>query len=187
MFSDPSLTLPQVLASKSLADILATTCKMRNDWSGHGGVVGQQEAQLRNEELLTEVQKLGGVFANTWTRVELIRALHCRPRRGSFENEVSVLMGSNSVFLKETREMTTWLDVERLYLSTKGSGQALKLLPLVEVGPAPKSENNACYFFSRLERDGKVRFVSYHFKDTSERADKSPDAEETIRFLTQVA
>ena len=50
---------------------------------------------------------------------QLIRALHTRARRGAFENEVAILMGSNNEFLKETREMATWLDVERLYLSKK--------------------------------------------------------------------
>lgn len=54
-------------------------------------------------------------------KTQMIHALHCRPRRGVFENEVAILMGSNNEFLKETRAMGTWLDVERLYLSKKDS------------------------------------------------------------------
>jgi hypothetical protein len=94
-------------------------------------------------------------------------------------------MGSNSEFLKETRSMGTWLDVERLYLSTKESRRALKLLPLVQVGPSPQSAKNACYFFNRMERDG-ARFVSYHFTDQPELTGKFDEATETIKFLTQV-
>ncbi len=183
IFSDPSLALPEALSRKELAKIFSTTNKMRNDWSGHGGVVGQEEAKLRNELLLGEVQKLREVMADAWVETQLICALQCRPRRGMFENEVSVLVGSNSEFLKETRQMATWLDVESLYLSRSDSGQALMLLPLVRVGPSPQSANNACYFFSRLERDG-ARFVSYHFTDKPELTGQFDEATAAIKFLT---
>jgi hypothetical protein len=185
IFSDPSLALPEALSRKDLARILSTTNKMRNDWSGHGGVVGQEEAQLRNEQIIGEVHKLRDVIAETWAETQLVRALHCLPRRGVFENEVAILMGSNSEFVKETRPMATWLDVERLYLSNKGSGSALKLLPLVQVGPSPQSAKNACYFFNRVERDG-ARFISYHFTDKPELRGQFDEATETIKFLTEV-
>lgn len=184
IFSDPSRGLPEALSRTDLAAILSTTNKMRNDWTGHGGVVGQEEAQLRNEQLLAEVQKLREAIADTWAETQLVYAIHCRPRQGVFENEVAVLMGSNSEFLKENRPMATWLDVERLYLSKKDSGRALKLLPLVRVGPSPQSAKNACYFFSRLERDG-ARFVSYHFTDKPELMGQFNDATDAIKFLTQ--
>jgi hypothetical protein len=100
-----------------------------------------------------------------------------------FENEVAILMGSNNEFLKETRSMATWLDVERLYLSKKDSGKALKLLPLIQVGPSPQSAKNACYFFSRLERDG-ARFISYHHTDKPELTGHFADATEAINLLT---
>jgi hypothetical protein len=93
-------------------------------------------------------------------------------------------MGSTFPFPKEPRLMATWLDVERLYLSKKNSDRALRLLPLVQVGPSPQSVRNACYFFNRLERQG-ARFVSYHFTDKPELTGDFPDAAETIRFLTQ--
>jgi len=184
MFSDPSLSLPDALSRKELAAIFSATNKMRNDWGGHGGVVGQEEAELRNQQLLAEVQKLREIIADTWAETQMIHALHCRPRRGMFENEVAVLMGSNNEFLKETRAMATWLDVERLYLSKKDSGKALKLLPLIEVGPSPKSAKNSCYFFSRLERDG-ARFISYHFTDKPELTGQFADATEAIKHLTE--
>jgi hypothetical protein len=185
IFADQSLSLPSALARKELASIFSTTNKMRNDWGGHGGVVGQAEAELRNQQLLGEVQKLREAMADTWVETQMIHALHCRPRRDVFENEVAVLMGSNSEFLKETRAMAMWMDVERLYLSKKDSGKALKLLPLIQVGPSPQSAKNACYFFSRLERDG-ARFVSYHFTDKPELKGPFADAAEAIKVLTEI-
>jgi hypothetical protein len=40
MFADLSLSLPVALSRKELAEIFSATNKMRNDWSGHGGVSG---------------------------------------------------------------------------------------------------------------------------------------------------
>ena len=42
----------ELSAKKSLAEIIAATNKMRNDWTGHGGVVGQEEARFRNDQLI---------------------------------------------------------------------------------------------------------------------------------------
>jgi hypothetical protein len=185
IFADASLELPDSLSQIDLALILSNTNKMRNDWSGHGGVVGQEEAQFRNEQLVSELQKLREIVADTWTGAQLIRAIHTVHRRGMFENEVAVLMGSNSEFLKETRAMAISMDVERIYVSSGRAPQALKLLPLVQIDHAPQSAKNACYFFSRLERDG-ARFVSYHYADKPELKGRFDDATETIRFLTEV-
>lgn len=183
IFSDPLLGLPHALSRKELGGIFQTTSKMRNDWRGHGGVVSPEEAQRRNELLVGELQKLREVIADTWAETQLINALHCRSRHGIFENEVRVMMGSNSEFLPETRPMATWLDEESLYLSRRDSRQALKLLPLVRVGPSPQSAKNACYFFNRLERDG-ARFVSYHFSDKPELSGQFDEATAVINFLT---
>ena len=46
---------------------------MRNDWTGHGGVVSQDEAKLRNEQLKGEVQRLREALADVWREVHLIR------------------------------------------------------------------------------------------------------------------
>lgn len=168
IFSDLSNALPATLSRIELASILSDTNKMRNDWSGHGGVIGQEEAKLRNEQLLGKVQKLREVMADTWIETQLIQSLHCVMRNGVFENEVAVLMSSNSEFLKESRTMSTCLDVELLYLSKKDSTRALQLLPLVQIGPSPQSANNACYFYNRVDKEN-LRFVSYHFIDQPER------------------
>ena len=183
MFLDSDLAIPEALSDKGLVSVLSTTNKMRNDWTGHGGVIGQDKAQLRNEQVILQLQKVRGAMGDVWRAVELIHALHTVPRRGMFENEVAILMGSNSDFLKETRSMSMWLDVEHLYLSGKDTSRALKLLPLVKVGPSPQSAKNACYFFNRLESDG-VRFISYHFVDQPELKEMTEEAAETIRALT---
>lgn len=92
------------------------------------------------------------------------------------------MTGSNSEFLRENRSMSMWLDVESLYLAPKAGEAALKLLPLLQVGPSPDSAQNACYFFNRIETDG-ARFVSYHFLDKPEIRDESDDARHALGAL----
>lgn len=184
IFADPTLSLPQSICRKELVAILSTTNSMRNNWSGHGGTVGQDEAKLRNEKLFTEVQRLREVFADAWTEIQLMNALHCINQNGVFENEVSILMGSNNEFLKEKRAMTICMDVKHLYLTYKSSGQALQLLPLIQIGPSPQSTKNACYFFSRIDNGG-ARFISYHYSDEPERKEQFGEVVSAIKFLSQ--
>jgi hypothetical protein len=167
IFSDSSNALPRIISNTELAGILSRTNKVRNDWTGHGGIVGDEVAQLRHESLMTEIHKFREVVGDLWTEMELIRAMHCQPREGIFEHEVAVLTGSNGEFLKAKRAMSVWLDVDHLYLWKKNSPRALKLLPLVQVGAFSQSSRSACYFYSRTEKDG-LRFVSYHFIDKPE-------------------
>ncbi len=183
IFADSTLKLPSLLCSKNIATVLGVTNKMRNDWSGHGGVVGQEEAKLRNEQLLGQVEKLRQAMSDVWDRSVIVTALHCRPRKGVFENEIAMLKGSNSEFLKESRAMSTWLDVDSLYIINGDQNGALKLLPLVQVAASPGTAKNACYFFNRTERDG-ARFVSYHFSGQPELSGEFQEATNAINSLT---
>ena len=186
IFSDPSLALPDALSRKELTSVLSRTNKMRNDWKGHGSVVGNEDARLRNEQLVSELQKLREAIADAWADTQLIHLVRGDLHRGLWANEVALLMGSNSPFLTETRPMSMPLEKDDLYLAPReGVGQALRLLPLVQVGPSPQSAKNACYFFSRLERDG-AKFVSYHFTDKPELTGQFNEATAAIKFLTEI-
>ena len=147
---------------------------MRNDWTGHGGVLGQKEARRLHEQLLSDVKKLRECMADAWTGTQLIRPLSCVMRNGVFDNDVAVLMGSNSEFLQASKATSTCLDTELIYLVSEGSSRALQLLPLMQIGPSPESAKNACYFYNRLDKDRQnARFVSYHFLDQPERSTPS--------------
>jgi len=181
IFSDSSLVMPRTISRKELSSVLSTTNKMRNDW-GHGGVVGQEEAELRNQNLLAKLQKLRGIFADAWVDTQLIQAIQCRQYSDSFETDIAVLMGSNREFLNETRSMATCLYAKRLYMSKKNSGGALLLLPLVQVEASLQSANNACYFFNRLEGDG-ARFVSFDFANKPELTGEFEEVTDVIKSL----
>ena len=164
IFSDYSNALPKTVSSKELVNILAEANKMRNKTIGHGGIIGLEDAKRCNQQLLNNVQKLREVMADLWEETQLIQSTLCIKRKGVFENEVAILMGSNSEFLKESRTMSTCLDADLLYLLRNDETQALQLIPLMQIGPSPKSAINACYFYSRVDKE-EYRFVSYHFID----------------------
>jgi hypothetical protein len=167
LFADPSLNLPERLSSPELLQILSITKKIRNDWKGHGGRVGNDKARVLNDRLIAELQKLREVFADLWNDIQLIKSLNCRPYPDVIENDISILMGSHPEFLPEVRSMASLLYVNKLYIMPKNGNKALQLHPLIHIGSAPKSANIACYFFNRLDDDG-IRFVSYHHSNPSE-------------------
>jgi hypothetical protein len=185
LFSDDSLQLPTILSKPEIADVIERTNSLRNNWVGHQGVLGNDIAAQRNVILLAQLQKLREAMEDLWDDVELIQGIHCIHRQGMFENELAILKGSNSEFLKETRPLVMPLDVERLYVHSRGNVTAIVLLPLVHIGPSPASARNACYFFNRLEKEG-VRFVSYHYADLPELTEAFEEAKATIQLLSKV-
>ncbi len=184
IFSDDTLRLPRILCSKGIAAVLGVTNKRRNDWSGHGGFIGQDQAKLRNAKLLGEVEKLRRAMSDLWDCSVMANAMGCNRHKGIYKNEIAILKGSNSEFVKESREMFTCLDSANLYLINGDQKSALKLLPLIQLNASPKTAKNACYFFNRTEQNG-ARFVSYHFKDQPELSDRFRDATEAIKLLTE--
>ena len=185
IFADTTLRLPTILSGKPIADIFSATNKMRNDWGGHGGVVGQEEARIRNNQLPGQLEKLRFAMSDLWDSAVVANALHCRPRKGVFENEMAIPWGSNSEFLKESRSMSTWLDVDSLYVVSGHQGDTLKLLPLIQVGASPESAKNACYFFNRAEKEC-LRFISYHYVSRPELSGPFQKAADAITFLSEL-
>jgi hypothetical protein len=167
LFEEPSRRAMEVLSRRTLLDTVAKTNRWRNDWTGHGGVVGNDEARRRHEVLSDELETLRQATGDLWSNVQVVRALSIEVRNGVFQNEVEILRGSNSMFLRETRAMSTYLESDRLYVAAVNGDQALLLLPFVRVESLADSSSAACYFFSRF--DGKrARYVSYHYTGKAE-------------------
>lgn len=167
MFQDESLLLPTAISAKAFSRILAEANNCRNAWVGHSGVVGEAEAAERNEKLLSLLGQLRNAFGGIWSRTLLVSSVGCKPRSGKFESDLSLMMGSNSEFIREAYRTRGPLDVESLHLLQKESGMAFALLPFVTVGPSPQHARNACYFFNRVDKKGP-RYVSYHFEGQPE-------------------
>jgi hypothetical protein len=48
--------------------------------------------------------------------------------------------------------------------------------------PSPRTEENACYFFNRMQGD-QCRFISYHFEKDSDLVDAFADTAKAIQEL----
>ncbi len=84
ILADTTLRLPTILSGKSIADIFSATNKIRNDWRGHGGVAGQEEAKIRNNQLLGQLEKLRLAMSDLWDSAVVVNTLHCRQRQRGF-------------------------------------------------------------------------------------------------------
>jgi N-6 DNA methylase len=183
LFSCSQAETLEMLFSKSMLSALQDANASRNRWTGHGGIVSEAEAKNRSASLEANLAAVRDIFRAGWDSFELVQPRNCRVKGGIFENEVFLLVGPRTPFRAVERKTTIPLETGGLYLLAEYESRALHLLPLVRIMPAPKTELNACYFYSRL-KGGKVRFVSYHFEQEAELADEFKDTLAAIKLIT---
>lgn len=173
----------QTLCESRIATILSKANGIRNTYSGHGGAIGEAQADEIEQELLLLVEQVRAVFGRGWQRYELVQADKMIYADGRFTFQVPRLMGTRNQFERVERTTLNPLDNGRLYLLVDGASHGLKLLPFVRVMASPSKVANACYFYNRAERDGQ-RFVSYHFEEEAEVVDRFDDTALAMERLT---
>jgi hypothetical protein len=82
---------------------------------------------------------------------------------GVYEYTVTLLTGTNAAFQKKQVQVKQPLDSASLYLLYRGNKSALELIPLLRMMAGQKTREEACYFYNRIQPDGNVRWISYHF------------------------
>jgi hypothetical protein len=184
LFSCGNREVLEMLFSKGLVSLIQDTNAHRNLWTAHGGIVGQQAAEERHTILKVALAKLRDICGTIWDSFELIRPQGGRMKAGIFENQVDRLMGPRVPFEQVERKTTMPLDTEVLYLLPTYESRSLKLLPLVKIMPAPRTAQNACYFYNRRQKDQKIRFVSYHFEQEAELVDQFDDTREILELIS---
>lgn len=173
-----------ILASSKLSEVLEQANSVRNNWVGHVGAVSDRQAEAVHDELFSLVQQCRGVLGRSWLDYELIQPGESRFRDGLFHYTVRRLQGTRSApFETVERESIEAMDDRVLYLFDPNSDRGLRLLPFVRVMPSPRTEANACYFFSRLEGNGMYRYVSYHFAQDAELTNAFEDTRDALRAL----
>ena len=180
IYGTPSETVMAMLCEPEVRSVLQRANRIRNDWSGHPGAIGEEKAQQIHDELMGLVYVLRGVFGRSWLGYELIQPEDGRYNSGVYNYKAKRLMGSRSTPFAETQvESIQPLESGALYLFDDVSQTGLKLSPFVLVMPSPEKRANACFIFNRREAGG-FRFVSYHFEDESEVEDAFPDVAEAL-------
>ena len=102
---------------------------------------------------------LGPVFENWW----LIPPSTMTHSAGVYQLRVKKLTGSRPTFKEETVETTTKIDTGELYFLDTVTNAPLLSLPFFRMMPSPETEETACYFYSRLEKEG-WKWISYNFE-----------------------
>lgn len=173
----------EMLLAKGMASVLEKVNTYRNEWKGHGGVVGPDEAHRRHQLLLTELGAVRTIVGDAWTRYPLVLPVVNRYKGGMHHYELRRVMGRAAPFEQFEAAVATPLDDGQLHLLGADETQALPLLPLVRLGASPTSAENACYFYNK--RVGpKVSFVSYHFEKEASLQDTFPEVTAALARLT---
>jgi len=173
-----------MLAHADLRKVLQQANKIRNDWSGHAGVVSNEQAAQVHAQLMDLVQALRSVFGRTWQSYELIQPGLARYGEDGYHHvTIKRLMGTRSAPFEEAERASAQpLVAEALYLFDDANRSALRLKPFVRVMPSPEKRANACFIFNRREGAGS-RYVSYHFEQESNITEVFPDVEDALNRL----
>jgi serine/threonine protein kinase len=167
LFAAKDRRLVEAIAARDLTKFLDTASQDRNDWK-HAGVAGPVEHMRRLHELEDLLARARTQLAGAFDAWDLLKPGTASYTEGTYEYAITVLTGPNQAFRRKRVDVRYPLDSNRLYLLERGSHKALELVPLVRLMRGPKTGEQACYFYNRIQRDGRVRWISYHFHPESE-------------------
>jgi Protein kinase domain len=182
VFAAQDRELVDAMTSRELTALLLQARDRRNA-AAHGGFLARHalEEELHVlASLLAETQSLLVTAFETWTLL--------RPGPAMYDDEIfdltaTILTGTNPAFRKAHIQVREPLSARRLYLLNGTSLHALKLVPFLQVMPGPKTGEDACYFYNRMEPTGLVRWVSYHSAAEPEFTLNDPDV---VKLLAEL-
>ncbi|MCS3701010.1 hypothetical protein GGQ20_002332 [Salinibacter ruber] len=182
----------QAVSNKELYKVLDTVVDYRNSWKGHSATTTKEKIfQERLRKLEGKLNEVRNVISYAFEDVGLLKPEQMRYTEGVYHAQVKELKGAQTIFEERTTETTVPMDTKRLYLMEKGQNRALELLPFFRLMASPRSEENAFYFYNRVEdeQSGKVRWLTYHFEGSRDE-DKaptieSPDAVDALQKLIE--
>lgn len=164
LFAAADQGLVEALASRGLAEILDEACSARNAWTGHGGVVGPREHATHLHVLEALLARTRVQIADSFGGWHLLKPGPAVYTGGLYDCATTVLTGMNQAFRKVQVQVRHPLDSAHLYLLNEGSPKALELVPLLRVLTGHRTGQDACYFYNRVQPDGRIRWVSYHYQ-----------------------
>ena len=174
-FDAKLVELMELVSQDELKSLLSEMGDKKNRWISHGGAygpkeIGQQAVFLENrmEESLAPLIKL-------FRRCEFVRSgTQVSNKKGERTYRVDRLVGSNSMLKKKVLKTETDMEDDVLYLDIQYP-YLLRAFPLVKMDHPKKSKPDACYFYSRIDKN--VVWISH----TSTELADSETAAEPIR------
>lgn len=182
LFGNPADEFVEMLIDDRLFSSLEEVRKVRNDWKGHGGILGYNEAKRRRAYLEEHLAIVRQAIADRYITATLVLPESLKYSEGVFHNTVQKLMGTRLPFKQGLLQALIPLDDKRLYLAHQNQLKPLELLPFVRMMQSPATQQNACYFYNKVE-DGNVRWISYHFHDESDVRTPDLEVERAVEML----
>ena len=175
LFGRPDAGFLDMLTSKKLFAVLREVEDKRNRWKGHGGILGFRELQEQVrllEEYLSEIHQ---TVSDWYDNALVISPGPLEFEAGIYRHQVRLIKGPTTPFMQDTVESSSPMDKRHLYLLQRNQYQPVELLPLFRLMESPRTQQNACYFYNRLDGEENVRWVSYHFENEADIS--RPDSE----------
>jgi hypothetical protein len=171
----------EAIAATNILNLLQSANKIRNDWQGHSGAVGEDSASQVHNQLWVNVEKLRGVTRRAWQGYELVQGGPAHYRDGLYHAKCSRIIGvKSSPFEEKIYICKSPLEDQSLYLYDTTGRDVLKLQPLIKIRETPEKNLQACYIYSRLESNN-ARLVSYHFENESNISLPSADIQQLLQ------
>ena len=167
LFGRPDSDFLEMLINKKIFRVLREVAEYRNHWKGHSGITSSEELDRRLELLESSLSDVRQVISDRYSTVSLLSPESSEYSEGIFYYQVKALMGTRTTFKKESVKTLTPMDKQELYLIHDNQLKPIKLLPFIRLMESPKTQQNACYFYNRLNKEG-VRWVSYHFESEAD-------------------
>jgi len=167
LFGHPDSDFLVMLTNKKIFEVLRKVAGHRNQWKAHSGIVSSKELDRRLKILESSLSDVRHVISDRYSTVLLLSPESNEYSKGIYDYRVKALMGTRTPFKKKSVETSTQMDTKKLYLIHDNQLEPIELLPFIRLMESPKTEQNACYFYNRLNKDG-VRWVSYHFESEAE-------------------
>jgi hypothetical protein len=169
------------LTSRRLWNTLDKARQMRNALSHreYSGRVAKKRLLATLKDLLAELQE---ATAGCFTRAVLIQ-----PGASEFDGELHIfpaarrLLGPNSNLRERPLETLVQLKSRGLYFADPGDRitAALEVVPLLQLMPAPESEETTVYFAGARGKDG-YKLISYQTAESVARIEPAPQLDRLL-------
>ncbi|MBY4209100.1 N-6 DNA methylase [Rhodococcus fascians] len=175
-------TLKKILDREAVA-LLGEANHKRNQWMGHSGTHSDAELGDQLDYMWLLLERLRGVVGDAWKDVVCVRAGGVRLRRGRYYQQVELVTGDRSPFVKDEREVGQPMEEGELYIISSESAQPLRLESSVVLRSTPGNVKTTCYFYNRVETSG-VRLVAFHLSESSELVENGSEIPTVLRALS---
>lgn len=187
LYGNPPQEFMRMLLDNRYESVFFPAKNIRNDWKGHGGIVPDSKYFQLVQELEGKLPLTREIINDNFRRSTLVLPVHHTFSKGVFKHTVKVLSGRSPPFKEMEIETVSPMDDQYIYLVHHGQNTPVRILPFLQMRQTPSEEREACYFYNRIESEGKesgkIRLVTYHYAEQPEEYIESDEIKKYIEIL----